>query len=181
MTSMQLIQVLIQLENLDDPTDGRRTDLPKIQSGEEDGHCVKGYSREGRMSTNVSPTGTTSPSNTGQTVANAVNKTLGQDDFLKLLIAQMENQDPTQPTDDTQFIAELAQFSSLEQMTNVATAVNTSNMLQGAALIGKNITGTDANNNPVSGVVDSVAMNDGNITVQVGSQSLPLSQVTNIT
>jgi flagellar basal-body rod modification protein FlgD len=46
-------------------------------------------------------------------------QTLGKDDFLKLLVTQLQNQDPMNPTDSTEFVAQLAQFSSLEQMSNV--------------------------------------------------------------
>ena len=68
---------------------------------------------------------------------------LGKDDFLKLLMAQMTNQDPTSPMENTEFIAQMAQFSSLEQMTNMsqnfekmATLINSS---EAQSLLGRTV------------------------------------------
>ena len=51
--------------------------------------------------------------------ARAVQNEMGKDDFLKLLITQLSHQDPTQPLQDREFVAQMAQFSTLEQMTNM--------------------------------------------------------------
>ncbi len=71
---------------------------------------------------------------------------MDRNSFLKLLVTQLEHQDPTDPMKDRQFVAELAQFSSLEQMTNIAEGVKKLNakdvqstMLQAADLIGKEV------------------------------------------
>ncbi|MGM9927518.1 MAG: flagellar hook assembly protein FlgD [Bacillus sp. (in: firmicutes)] len=56
-------------------------------------------------------------------VATESNDYLGKDAFLKILMTQLQNQDPTNPMDDKEFIAQMAQFSSLEQMTNMTKAI----------------------------------------------------------
>lgn len=124
----------------------------------------------------TSATGTKSTTSGSQTTSN---KILGQDDFLKLLVTQMQNQDPMNPMDDTQSIAQMAQFSSLEQMTNIASSINTLNtnmnnfmqqslLSQGAALIGKEVSGVDSDGKtPIQGTVEAVKWLDGDPTLQV--------------
>ncbi|MDX9974358.1 MAG: flagellar hook capping FlgD N-terminal domain-containing protein, partial [FCB group bacterium] len=70
-------------------------------------------------------TATTKAAKTSETdddsdaMTNAVSNELSKDTFLQLLVNQMQNQDPLDPTDNSQMIAQLAQFSSLEQMSNL--------------------------------------------------------------
>jgi flagellar basal-body rod modification protein FlgD len=68
---------------------------------------------------------------------------LGRDDFLKLLITQLENQDPTSPMEDREFIAQMAQFSTLEQMNNISREFGDLTHLlssgQAVALLGRDV------------------------------------------
>ena len=52
-----------------------------------------------------------------------IKKTLGKDDFIQLLVTQLQNQDPLNPMEDTEFVAQLAQFSSLEYLGNISTGI----------------------------------------------------------
>jgi flagellar basal-body rod modification protein FlgD len=88
-----------------------------------------------------SVTSTTSSS----TPAQAGGPTLGKQDFLKLLITQLRNQDPLNPLDQNQFLAQTAQFTSLENLQNISSQLEEMNALaqgqsltSGAALLGKN-------------------------------------------
>jgi flagellar basal-body rod modification protein FlgD len=94
------------------------------------------------------------------TSATEDNNVLGKDDFLTLLVAQLQNQDPLNPSDSTEFTAQLAQFSSLEQLQNVNDTLanfevyqSTLNNIQSSGFIGKTITATGN----LFGVTDSVA------------------------
>ena len=98
--------------------------------------------------------------------ANTVNgrtasQQLGKDDFLKLLITQLSNQDPTNPMEDTQFIAQMAQFSSFEQMTNMNESFNKMaamiNSSQAAATIGRTVD-IDVGDTTARGVVEATTM-----------------------
>ncbi len=87
-----------------------------------------------------------SASRSASSAASAPSSALGKDDFLELLVVQLQNQDPLNPLDDKEFIAQLAQFSSLEQMSNVASGIESltktvsrQDSLSAVSYIGKNV------------------------------------------
>jgi flagellar basal-body rod modification protein FlgD len=94
----------------------------------------------------------TSVQNEASTVTGSIDRTqtLGKDEFLQLLITKLQNQDPLRPMEDEEFIAQLAQFSSLEQMNNIANGIAEANDLDflqmqslnnamAASLVGKDV------------------------------------------
>src|SRR5579862_5438610 len=94
----------------------------------------------------TNPTGPFTSTPTTSVVNNSPQATLGKNDFLQLLVTQLQNQDPTSPTDSSTFMTQLAQFSTLEQETNISQSVdglaNTESVTQGVSLIGKQVTYT---------------------------------------
>lgn len=111
-------------------------------------------------------------------------QTLGKDDFLKILVTQLKNQDPMQPLQDREFIAQMAQFSSVEQLMNMATEMKTLRQSLGFAsnLIGHEISwkGTDAEATDKSGIVDSIVFKNGIQLAKVGGDEVPLDQILTI-
>ena len=108
------------------------------------------------------------------------NSQLGKDEFLKILMAQLQNQDPTNPMKDNEFIAQMAQFSSLEQMTNMtqafekfASGQQQTQLIQYNTFVGKQVKWhelteeLDADNKPVVneglGSIKSVKFVDGSV------------------
>jgi len=88
---------------------------------------------------------------------------MGKDEFLKILITQLSHQDPTQPMQDKEFIAQMAQFSSLEQMTNVSAEISKVAALltkgQAVSLLGRMVE-VVAGSQVVEGTVDEVSGGD---------------------
>lgn len=109
--------------------------------------------------------------------------TLGKDQFLKILMTQLQNQDPMQPMEDKEFIAQMAQFSSVEQLMNISTQLTAMNQSLGSVsgLIGKQITWTDAETKlPKSGNVESIVVSSGVQYAVVGKERIALTEVTQI-
>ncbi|MCA0170567.1 flagellar hook assembly protein FlgD [Bacillus sp. RAR_GA_16] len=100
---------------------------------------------------------------------------LGKDDFLKILVAQLANQDPMKPMQDTEFIGQMAQFSSLEQMTNMNSSMNKffdrqlqDSMADYAHLIGKSVQWQE-NSEVSSGKVQAVLYKEGTVLAELDS------------
>ncbi|UJF35347.1 flagellar hook assembly protein FlgD [Paenibacillus hexagrammi] len=111
---------------------------------------------------------------------------LGKDDFLKILITQLQNQDPTQPLQDKEFIAQMAQFTSVEQLTNMASEIKLMRQSLGftSELIGKSVTWTSTDSSGLSatktGIVDSITFKDGNQYANVKGEEISLEQLSKI-
>lgn len=103
---------------------------------------------------------------------------LGKDQFLSILVAQLQNQDPMQPMNDTEFIAQMAQFTSVEQLMNMANELSLirQNIGTASSLIGKTVTWNEYDSNgkviPKSGVVDSIISQDGLLYVEVNGDRI---------
>jgi flagellar basal-body rod modification protein FlgD len=117
------------------------------------------------MSNSVSSTGSSLPQ-----------QSLSQADFLNLLVTQMSSQDPLNPESDTEFAAQLAQFSALQASQNTSSTLST---IQASGLIGQTVSLAATGGNPASsGVVSQVQISSGVPEVVINGQTYQLSQIT---
>lgn len=120
-------------------------------------------------------------------------KELGKDAFMQLLVTQLKNQNPLEPTANDEFVAQLANFSELEQMELVnenllgMVVLQQSNALmeqltQGSVMIGQNVVFTDdITGAESSGTVQSVKVQDGVAVLNIDGRDVPLGQVSEVT
>lgn len=122
---------------------------------------------------------------TGAATAAASAGSINQTDFLKLLTGQLKNQDPMQPTDDSAWISEMAQFSMVQQVTSMTQsnnkilgALNTSQTL---SLIGHTVTYNDSSGSSSRGTVEQVDMAGGSATLTINGQAgIAVSGITQV-
>jgi flagellar basal-body rod modification protein FlgD len=129
---------------------------------------------------------TTTPSTTGTTSASKTtlenpSSVLGKDDFLRLLVTQLKYQDPLKPTDQSQFMSQMAQFSTVEGISNLGKTLDTMNqssaVSQAVGLIGKQVTYLQADGTSSTGLAGSVSLLDGSLTIHVGGDDVALADV----
>lgn len=110
---------------------------------------------------------------------------LNQQQFLQLLTAQLQNQDPLNPLSSQDFTTQLAQLSSVSGIQQLNSSIQQllqlQQLSQGAALMGKTVTYfTSGASTSGKGVVQGVTLQNGQLQVQVGGQQVPLSQINGI-
>lgn len=103
-------------------------------------------------------------------------KSLGQEDFLKLLVAQMANQDPLEPTGNGEFLAQMAQFTMLEQIKEMGQSFSTS---QAFSMIGKYVY-VQQGNDLIFGKVDGVVKENGVNYLMVGGEMYDATKVVGV-
>jgi flagellar basal-body rod modification protein FlgD len=112
------------------------------------------------------------------------NQEMGKDDFMKLMVAQLKYQNPMEPAKDLDFIAQTAQFSSLEQMTNLNTKIieliSSNKQLYANTMIGRQITWSDEDDNIKSGIVTKVELNDGEPVLIANNEKVSLDWIINV-
>jgi flagellar basal-body rod modification protein FlgD len=128
---------------------------------------------------------TTASSVSADSASAATEETLGKDAFLRLLITQIRYQDPLSPLDDREFIAQLAQFSSLEQMQEMNAGLGTVQQMsattQALSLVGRQITAQDPDtSDQIVGTVEAVSFRSGAPVLVVSGREVELSWVAQV-
>lgn len=135
------------------------------------------------MTVSATGTSTSTTTTTTQTTTTAPTSTLDYNSFLKLLTAQMQYQDPTNPTDATEFVSQLASFSSVEQgikqNTKLDSLITSLALNQADGLLGKVVTSEDG---ATTGVVASVRIaSTGAVAILENGKEVPMTAGVKIT
>lgn len=127
--------------------------------------------------------GSTAGGGTQRASKNAYN--LKTEDFIKMMITQLQNQDPTEPVKNEELLAQMSQISQLQSSTTLTTTLQglaLQNQIGSASsLIGKVVKGIDPHGDPVDGLVNSIKVVDNQVQLQLDNgKSLMLSNVSEI-
>jgi len=104
-----------------------------------------------------------------------------KDTFLKLLVAQLKYQDPSNPADSTQFLAQTAQFTQVEKLGDIANMMKSQRLVSAAGLVGNTVTYMDDAGAKQTGVISSAKLNgDSEPMLHIGNTDVLLSKVTEV-
>jgi flagellar basal-body rod modification protein FlgD len=138
------------------------------------GNVSKEFDVNNKTSTSLYTNKTTTDAGSSKSVAD-------QDTFLKLLVAQLKYQDPSNPADSTQFLAQTAQFTQVQKLGQIADMMQAQQLIGASALVGRTVTYQDADGNPQTGTVTKTKLNgDSEPTLVVGNTDVQLSKVTEV-
>jgi flagellar basal-body rod modification protein FlgD len=130
----------------------------------------------------IAGTSSTSAS-AGAAAAEATNQ-LTSDDFMKILLTELANQDPLEPMDNSQLLDQMATIQSMQSSNDLTDSlqemVSVQRMSQASSLIGKTVTGIDSNGEQVSGVVERVTVAGDSVSLVVDGRTVSLSSVSEI-
>jgi flagellar basal-body rod modification protein FlgD len=119
------------------------------------------------------------------TISAAAGQTLGQEQFLQILVAQLQNQDPLEPASDTEFIAQLAQFNQLNGINQLNASFDQILQLQelssGSSMLGKTVQFLSEDGTILSGKVSQVIADGNDILLRVNDGLIGLEDITGVT
>ena len=126
----------------------------------------------------ISGTSGASAASPGKSIADKSKELGDKDTFLKLLVAQLKYQDPSNPADSTQFLAQTAQFTQVEKLGDIADLMKSQRLVGASGLVGHNVTYMDENGARQTGVISAAKLNgDSEPTLRIGNTDVQLSKV----
>ena len=134
--------------------------------------------------TSINPLSSTPPAAAASTPSTGADSLSDPNTFLKLLVAELKYQNPMNPADPNQYLAQTAQFTMVQKLDDidkqVAAALNASQQATAASYLGRQIVGTTANGANVTGTVDGFQPSSNGPLLMVGNQAVPMGNVTSV-
>ena len=131
----------------------------------------------------TSPVSGSSSSSSSSTSTNTLNN-LTPTDFMKMLVAELQDQDPTQPVSNTEILQEVSQIDSVESNQQLSTTLSSvlsgQNLATASNLLQKSVAATTSSGASISGTVTGVEVTNGNPQLYINGQLIDLSSVTAI-
>jgi len=135
------------------------------------------------LASNAATPSSSAPATTNSSTLNGF-AALTSQDFLKMLIVELKNQDPTQPVSNSELLQQLSQMqalqSNVELKDTLSNFASNSQISSGASFLGKTVTGTNSQNQTVTGVADRVFQDNGTLMIGIGSDSVSVANITGV-